>query len=522
MFRPGKRTFGGLAIGMLALVGLARSDDPKPVPDLIPVAYDEPERLPYPMPVNTEATASIILDWAGPETVCTNRPNPYTLTVRNTIAQSAHRVVVQVRVPDHVIATDVEPAAKCDKGVLLWDFGTMTGKDVRTIRMNLTTSVKQDLTCQAWVTMTGTAAMRVAVREPKLEATIVAPKEVVLGDVIPVTYLVKNSGDAVVEKDWIMTTSVNGLSQPATDGVKDLPDRIENRCRELATGGSLQESHKYVANRPQIVTYTLTAVGEGGIKSTAVATVKVLEPKLAVSVAGPMKLQVGSKATYAVTVENVGAVPVSFAIAEVVPAEFRTVSCSKNAMYDMAMKAWRPVGDLPVGEKKVITYEMLATRPGPAEITFITSNSRNTKAEATARTVVEGIPAMKMEVSDGADPVELNGETTYEIKLMNTGTKADSQLRLECVLPKELTFVSASGPTEFIEKIGIDFNRKEPANCSTIVFEPISELAPKTEAVFRVKVKGKTAGDVRFKAVLTSMHLATPVTKEESTRVYGE
>jgi hypothetical protein len=47
-------------------------------------------------------------------------------------------------------------------------------------------------------------------------------------------------------------------------------------------------------------------------------------------------------------------------------------------------------------------------------------------------------------------------------------------------------------------------------------------LAPKTEAVFRVKVKAKTAGDVRFKAVLTSMHLATPVTKEESTRVYGE
>ena len=134
MFRPGKRTFGGLVsglvVGMLAIAGLARSDDPKPVPDFIPVAFTEPERLPYPMPVSTDATASIVLDWAGPETVCTNRPNPYTLSVRNTIAQSAHRVVVQVRLPDHVTATDVEPAAKCDKGVLLWDFGTMPGKAV--------------------------------------------------------------------------------------------------------------------------------------------------------------------------------------------------------------------------------------------------------------------------------------------------------------------------------------------------------------------------------------------------------
>jgi hypothetical protein len=511
MFRPGKRTFSGLAIGMLALVGLARSDDPKPVPDLIPVAYDEPERLPYPMPVNSEATASIILDWAGPETVSTNRPNPFTLTVRNTIAQSAHRVVVQVRVPDHVTATDVEPAAKCDKGVLLWDFGTMQGKEARTIRMNLTTSVKQDLTCQAWVTMTGTAGMRVAVREPKLEATIVAPKEVVLGDVIPVTYLVKNSGDAVVEKDWTMAIK----SSDAED--------VDVTCqKELLAGGTSERKKSMVARQPGTMTYTVTVMGDGGARSTAVATVKVLEPKLAVNVVGPKERLVGSKATYAVTVENVGAVPVSFEIAEVVPTSFKIVSCSKDALYSMGMIAWRPVGALAVGEKKVITYDMIAVSPGSAELQFIARGSRNTKAEATARTVVEGIPAMRMEVSDAADPVELNGETTYEIKLMNTGTKADSQLRLECVLPKELTFVSASGPTDYLEKIGIDFNRKDPANCSTIVFEPISELAPKTEAVFRVKVKAKTAGDVRFKAVLTSMHLATPVTKEESTRVYGE
>lgn len=505
---------------MLALVGLARSDDPKPVPDLIPVAYDEPERLPYPMPVSTDATASIVLDWAGPETVCTNRPNPYTLTVRNTIAQSAHRVVVQVRVPDHVTATDVEPAAKCDKGVLLWDFGTLQGKEARTIRMNLTTSTKQNLACQAWVTMTGTAGMRVAVREPKLEATIIAPKEVVLGDVIPVTYLVKNTGDAAIEANGKMSITRN---RPCNDVWPSIDTELQP-MKPIAIGESQEVKKREASPLAGMYTYTLQVEGPNGVKANAVATVKVLEPKLAVTVAGPKERLVGSKATYTVTVENVGAVPLTgVSVSEVALAGLKFVSCSKDATYIAnGFMAWRPIGTLSVGDKKVVTYEMLATRPGPAELNIAAVSNKTAITEATARTVVEGIPAMKMEVSDAADPVELNGETTYEIKLMNTGTKADSQLRLECVLPKELAFVSASGPTDYMEKIGIDFNRKDQAKCSTIVFEPISELAPKTETVFRVKVKAKTAGDVRFKAVLTSMHLTTPVTKEESTRVYGE
>ena len=55
-----------------------------------------------------------------------------------------------------------------------------------------------------------------------------------------------------------------------------------------------------------------------------------------------------------------------------------------------------------------------------------------------------------------------------------------------------------------------------------LLFEPINELPPKTEAVFKVTVKARGTGDVRFKVEMTSKHLNSPVTKEESTRLYGE
>jgi len=70
--------------------------------------------------------------------------------------------------------------------------------------------------------------------------------------------------------------------------------------------------------------------------------------------------------------------------------------------------------------------------------------------------------------------------------------------------------------------VGIKIDDPEKRGVVQVVFEPVAELGPKTEASFTVKVKAKATGDVRFKATMTSKHLTSPVTKEESTRVYGD
>ncbi len=55
-----------------------------------------------------------------------------------------------------------------------------------------------------------------------------------------------------------------------------------------------------------------------------------------------------------------------------------------------------------------------------------------------------------------------------------------------------------------------------------LVFDPIPTLAVKGEAVYRVKVRGTAAGDLRFRVQLTCDQVRTPVVKEESTRFYKE
>ena len=91
---------------------------------------------------------------------------------------------------------------------------------------------------------------------------------------------------------------------------------------------------------------------------------------------------------------------------------------------------------------------------------------------------------------------------------------ADGQIVLTCPIPEQLELVKADGPTPA---------KVETLNELTVVrFEPVRELAPGNATSFRVVARARRAGDVRFQARLTSEHLTSSVTKEESTRVYGE
>jgi hypothetical protein len=55
-----------------------------------------------------------------------------------------------------------------------------------------------------------------------------------------------------------------------------------------------------------------------------------------------------------------------------------------------------------------------------------------------------------------------------------------------------------------------------------LVFEPLPQLAPRTDAIYRVNVRGIAPGDLRFRARITADGLTDPVLKEESTKVYGD
>jgi uncharacterized repeat protein (TIGR01451 family) len=124
--------------------------------------------------------------------------------------------------------------------------------------------------------------------------------------------------------------------------------------------------------------------------------------------------------------------------------------------------------------------------------------------------VVEGIAAILFQVVDVEDPIELGGETTYEIRVVNQGSKAATDVSLEATVPPGLQAVAAEGPVPY----RIDRNR--------VIFDPLPRLAPKADTTYRVRVQGLQPGDQRLSVQLWTAEMDTPVTKEESTRVYAD
>jgi uncharacterized repeat protein (TIGR01451 family) len=129
---------------------------------------------------------------------------------------------------------------------------------------------------------------------------------------------------------------------------------------------------------------------------------------------------------------------------------------------------------------------------------------------ASVETSITGIPAVRLEVVDVEDPVEIGSGTTYVITATNEGTAADTNVRITCDLEDRLQYVSAAGATSG-SRVG-----------NTVRFAPLQSLAPKAHATWRVVVTGIKPGEVRFKVTMNSTDLVRAVEETEATHVYEQ
>ncbi|HEY5313535.1 MAG TPA: hypothetical protein VIK18_13500, partial [Pirellulales bacterium] len=130
--------------------------------------------------------------------------------------------------------------------------------------------------------------------------------------------------------------------------------------------------------------------------------------------------------------------------------------------------------------------------------------------EKQEQVLVEGVAAIMFQVADLADPVEVGGETTYEVKVVNQGSKSASNVRLTALMPPEIKPLACEGPTRFV------------VDGQQVRFQELPQLAPKASTVYRLRVQCQAAGDMRVRVQLTTDDIRAPITKEESTRVYSD
>jgi hypothetical protein len=77
-------------------------------------------------------------------------------------------------------------------------------------------------------------------------------------------------------------------------------------------------------------------------------------------------------------------------------------------------------------------------------------------------------------------------------------------------LPPGLKIISAEG--ESAHKI----------QDGRLLFDPLQQLAPKADTVYKFRAQGLQAGDQRITVQVNTDDLKDPIRREESTRVFGD
>ena len=237
-------------------------------------------------------------------------------------------------------------------------------------------------------------------------------------------------------------------------------------------------------------------------------------PQLDVAVTGPSLQHLERHAILNFKVTNPGTATANHVtLTEQVPLGFKVVSASGSGRHDFVSRTvvWF-LGDLAPGQSKEVAVELVAINPGDYHHKAVVTGARGLRAEGELSTRVEGLSALLMELVDTDDPVEVGKDTSYEIRVTNTGTKTETNLQLTCTIPDKMELRSAKGA------FGCAFKQEG----RDLVFASLPKLPPRADAIYRVSVKCLAVGDLRFQARVRADGLALPVLREESTRVYGD
>ncbi len=483
-----------------------------PAPKSISPKFEEPMPGKFPVIISTpkprvHQEPAIKVDWFGPDSVRLKSTANYVLKVKNTSLHPVHRVIIRYSLPKGQRLISSSPTPVAQQNMLVWELGKLGAGEDKQIQIKLFVEEKTTLNFQAAVTFSSVANLQARVYEPKLTLSISAPKNIDLGRAVPIQFTVHNPGDGPTEPISVLAEIPGGLEHIRGPNINiDLGPVDSGETRSFQLVCMTRESGSFTINAK--------ANAGQGLRTSATSKIQISQPSIDLAMEGPRLRYLERKATYKYTVHNPGGGPVSNVfVREVIPQGFSFVGISDGGRYDAATRTvtWY-LGDMTPGQKREVQLEVVASQPGIHKHRAVVTAARGLKATSEVTTRVEGVSALLMELADVEDPVEIGAETTYEIRVTNTGSKTETNLQLTCSIPDGMELLNA----ECLAEVKHNIDGKK------IIFAPVPRLAPRADVLYRVRVRGTTAGDLRFRAHIQSDGLTRPVLREESTKVYGD
>lgn len=450
-------------------------------------------------------TPSLQLSKRAPEEVRIGRPSTFTLTVKNSGAVIARQVQVSDSVPLGTKFVDAQPPTQPDSnGSLVWDLGDLPPGNERVIQVQLVPEQEGEIGSVASVTFAAVAGVRTLATQPKLVLKHNVSEQVLLSDQFAVQLQITNEGTGIAEQVMLEADLPSALK--CTAGSQIVAD-----IGDLPPGKSQTIKLPLQAVEAGDVNIALRLLSEDEVFSNETIKTSVASPQLRVAIDGPTRRFIERQARFILKVENTGNAPATNVdLVAQLPKGFRFNGTGQKGQYDASRHAvlWS-LEELPPGVTADVELDVLPVDIGNQSLIFeaVADLDQESKMETTV--AVEGLSELSFAIDDDNDPIEVDGETTYTIKVANNGTRADSQVQLSVELPRGATLVGRpEAPVD------------AQANDNQLTFAPLAEMKAKDAVQYRFTVRWAEAGLQVLRARVTSQNRSIPVLKEEATEVY--
>ncbi len=455
---------------------------------------------------NGPQTPQVTIEWVKKGDMNVGQECQLELHVKNSGSVAATQVAVDGLFPSTVRLTGAEPKPAVSGDKVTWSFDSLAPGAAHKISVKLIPSRRGELGATAHVRFTGTASASFRIEEPLLKVALQGLSEVTLGDPAPQTILVSNPGTGTVNDVKVEARLSDGLEH------KSPGERLIIEIGSVSPGEtrSVRLPLSAIKGGPQSISVAATSNSDAG--ATAQAKINVIAPSLKIAVDGPALRYKGRNAKYTLTVVNDGSVANNnIRINQTVADGFKFVSADRNGKFDLSTRNvhWF-VGRLEPGQTAQVTCELNPAALGDFSHAVSVLADSGIRADARMQTRVDGIASLTMALSDIDDPVEIGAETAYEIRVKNEGSKAATGVSIACELPAAMELKSIKAPVEFV------------AEGRQILFKSLEQVAPGSEVVYRIHVKGIQEGNHRMRVRMTAASLQEPVVREEATKVYAD
>ena len=451
-------------------------------------------------------TPGLTLQKFAPAEIQVGKECTFTIKVRNTGQIAVRGVELHDEIPHGTrLVSTKPPAERGPRGELVWALGTLGIGEEATAELRLMPTAEGEIGSVATLQFEAQASVRTISTRPLLALRLNGPRQVMIGEEAKIEIEIGNPGSGAATNVMLVEDVPEGFLHPAGQS-------LEFEIGTLEPGETRQLELMMTAETAGHVINTLTARGDAGLNVQESIEVEIIAPELEVGLKGPSRRYLERRASYTVSVNNPGtAAAKDIELVTRLPKGMEFIKANNSGLYDAATHSvYWSLAELPAKQRGTVELVALPVESGELTIHVEGKADQGLQHETSQSVLVEGISAIMFEVVDLADPIEVGGETTYEVRVVNQGSKAATNVRIVALIPPGMTAVTAGGPTKHVIQDG------------RVLFEPLRRLAPKADTTYRIQVQGMQPGDMRVRVQVRTDEVTKPVTKEESTRVYAD